>query len=87
MRLQDLQERCDTDVPTAVKTITHSHVLTLHGTADSTIPIADGYAVTDAVKDSSMRVFEGADHVFSGHGPEVVAAVVEHVKQHLQALT
>ena len=83
---RDLQERVDTDVPAAAKTIRHSHILTLHGTADKTMPITNGYAVTDAVENSSMRVFEGADHVFSKHGPEVVAAVVEHVQQHLQAL-
>ncbi len=84
--LQDLQERVDTDVPAAAKTIRHSHILTLHGTTDSTMPISNGYAVRDAVKNSNMRVFEGADHGFSKHGPEVVAAIVEHVQQHLQAL-
>ena len=86
MSLQDLQERVDTDVPAAAKKIRHSHILTLHGTADSTMPISNGYAVTEAVRNSSIRVFEGADHGFSKHGPEVVAAVVEHVQRHLQAL-
>jgi len=84
--VQDLQERVTTDVPAAAKTIRHSHILTLHGTADSTMPISNGYAVTEAVKNSSMRVFEGADHGFAKHGPEVVAAVVEHIQRRLQAL-
>lgn len=85
MRMQDMQDRLNTDVAAAARIIENGHILTLHGTADRVIPISDGFAVTDAVKKSAMRVFEGADHGFSKHGPEVVAAVVEHVQKHLQA--
>ena len=81
-----MQDRLKTDVATAARKIMHSHILTLHGTADRTIPVADGYAVTDAVRNATMRVFEGADHGFSTQGPEVCATVVEHVQQHLQTL-
>ena len=83
--MQDMQDRLNTDVAAAARSIVHSHVLTLHGTADRTIFITDGFAVTDAVKSSTMRVFEGADHGFSKHGPQVIATVVEHVQQHVES--
>ena len=82
-----MQERLNTDVAAAARGIVKSHILTLHGTADRTIPLADGHAVMDAMRKgrASIQVFDGADHGFSQHGPELVAAVVEHVLTQLQA--
>jgi fermentation-respiration switch protein FrsA (DUF1100 family) len=82
-----MQDRLNTDVAAAATAIARSHILTLHGSADRTIPLADGYAVTDIVRTGHaiIKVFDGADHGFSQHGPEVVAAIVEHILEQLQA--
>ena len=75
------------DVAAAARAIEKSQILTLHGTADRTIPIADGYAITDAVKTghASIVVFDDADHGFSQHGPELVSTVTKHILQQVQA--
>ena len=85
--LQDMQDRLHTDVAAAARAIRKSHILTLHGTADSTMPIENGYAITDAMRTghASIKVFDGADHGFTQHGAEFVATVVQHVLQQREA--
>ncbi len=63
--------------------IARSRVLTVHGSADTTIPLApDGRAFAAAIAGSGLEVVEGADHNFRAaphHASQLIEAVVRFI--------
>lgn len=57
-----------------------SEVLTVHGTNDSVIPVADANKWQQYVKSHQLCLVEGGDHNFkqAGHAKELIDAVVKH---------
>jgi len=76
---EDMNERLTTDMEAAAKAIQQARVLTLHGTADDTIPVSDASEFDHRVKNHTLRVVEGADHGFSQeeHAAEAVRLATE----------
>lgn len=62
--LQDLQERISIDMSEATAKIKRSTFLTIHGTADTVIPIDDGRQVVASIPGSKLVEVEEADHNF-----------------------
>jgi pimeloyl-ACP methyl ester carboxylesterase len=62
--MKDLDERVNLDMAAAAASIKRSRVLTIHGTADSVIPIEDGRQMAASIAGSRLVEVEGADHNF-----------------------
>jgi pimeloyl-ACP methyl ester carboxylesterase len=81
--LQDLDERLNLDMAAAAASIKHSKVLTIHGTADSVIPIDDGRQMAASIAGSRLVEVEGADHNFRA-SDDVLQQLVSAVLGFLQ---
>mmetsp|Transcript_21674 Transcript_21674/g.37217 ORF Transcript_21674/g.37217 Transcript_21674/m.37217 type:complete len:265 (+) Transcript_21674:62-856(+) len=60
---------------TCVRSITVP-VLTVHGTADATIPVEDAHRWGEVIAQHSLVVIDGASHQYPKSIPEVAAAIV-----------
>ena len=76
---QDMQQRLSIDMAAAAASIQHSHVLTIHGTADRTIPVEDAHKFADHIEHHTLRTVEGANHRFSQHGDEAIALALDFI--------
>lgn len=78
--LQDLDERLALDMPaTAAQVPQHIRMLTIHGTADSVIPVTDGRNFAAVLPGHRLVEVEGADHNFrtgEEHVQQLIDAVV-----------
>jgi pimeloyl-ACP methyl ester carboxylesterase len=81
--LQDLDERVNLDMAAAAASIKRSKVLTIHGTADSVIPVDDGRQMAASIAGSSLVEVEGADHNFRA-SEEVLQQLISAVLDFLQ---
>jgi pimeloyl-ACP methyl ester carboxylesterase len=79
-----LNERVAIDMAAASAAIKHSKVLTIHGTADSVIPVEDGRKFAAHINGSSYVEVAGADHNFRAE-PVLVQQLVEAVVHFLQS--
>lgn len=59
-------------------------VLTVHGSADETIPVNDALEFAKIIPNHELQIIEGADHKFSSHQDELTSVVVRFVKESLQ---
>jgi pimeloyl-ACP methyl ester carboxylesterase len=76
-----MEERVGLDMGAAVAAIRVSKVLTVHGSADAVIPLADGQEFAARLPGSELVVLQGADHNFTaGFSQQLVAAVVDWVQ-------
>jgi pimeloyl-ACP methyl ester carboxylesterase len=69
----------------AVAKIQHSKILTVHGTADSVIPVEDGKGYAELIPNSDLVIVEGADHNFRGkpeHAEQLIQVVVDYMVKH-----
>ena len=77
--VQDMDERLSTDMEAAARAVRHSRVLTIHGSADDTIPVSDASEFARCIRNHTLHVVEGADHGFSEevHATEAVEQAVK----------
>lgn len=75
--VQDMHERISTDMTAAAASIQHSTVLTIHGTADRTIPMADAEMFAEHIKLHKLKLVDGADHRFTQHADRVIQLAVD----------
>uniref|UniRef100_A0A383VEN7 Serine aminopeptidase S33 domain-containing protein n=1 Tax=Tetradesmus obliquus TaxID=3088 RepID=A0A383VEN7_TETOB len=81
---EDLDERMNLDMAAAAAGIKRSKVLTIHGTADSVIPIDDGRQMAESIAGSSLVEVEGADHNFRASEQvlqQLIAAVLGFLQE------
>lgn len=81
-----LAERLATNIAAAARSISSDlAVLTVHGTADDTIPVDDGKAFDRVVSNHKLVLVEGADHRFSKHREELKEAVSSFIRTHAES--
>lgn len=70
-----------TDMHAAAISIRKSRVLTIHGTADATIPIEDGRAFAQFIAQHELMEIEGCNHMFGNqaHAEQMIEKVVQYV--------
>ena len=58
--------------------IKYVRVLTVHGSEDTATPVQDAYSLHKHLPaDSKLCIIQGADHCFTQHASEMVAAVTD----------
>lgn len=75
--VQDMHERISTDMTAAAASIQHSTVMTIHGTADRTIPMADAALFAEHIKRHTLKLVDGADHRFTQHADRLIQLAVD----------
>lgn len=65
----------DMDPPS--RAIQKSHVLTIHGDADETIPVEDAKSFHERIKGNELVIVEGACHNYKK--PEHAQTLIEHM--------
>lgn len=54
-------------------------LLTVHGSADTTIPVEDAYEFAKLIPNHKLHIIEGANHNYTAHRKEVADAVVSFI--------
>ncbi|CBJ26067.1 conserved unknown protein [Ectocarpus siliculosus] len=67
----DFEERAALNMKKTAASITRSKVLTIHGTEDETIPVADAYEFDKVLPNNELVVVEGATHRFATEPEQV----------------
>lgn len=75
--MQEMQERMTTDMVDEAKKIRNTEVLTIHGSADDTIPLADAEEFDRHISHHTLKIVDGADHRFSQHKDAFVPLAAE----------
>ncbi|KAK8597779.1 hypothetical protein V6N13_095177 [Hibiscus sabdariffa] len=82
---QDLMNILTFDMREACRKISKEcRVLTVHGSADKINPVVDALAFAKVICNHQLHIIEGADHRYTSHQTELVAAVVKFLKSALQ---
>ncbi|KAJ7518440.1 hypothetical protein O6H91_21G068900 [Diphasiastrum complanatum] len=77
---ESLQDRLNTDMKTACLSISKScRVLTVHGSWDMVVPVADAYEFDKVIPSHQLKVVDGADHSFRFHQSELIEAVLQFI--------
>jgi len=77
---ESLMERLNTDMHAAsVSIFKECRFLTVHGSADTTIPVDDAYEFAKLIPNHKLHVIEGANHNYTAHHKEVADAVVDFI--------
>ncbi|CAO2179478.1 unnamed protein product [Urochloa humidicola] len=77
---ESLMERLNTDMRAASISISKEcRFLTVHGSADKTIPVEDAYEFAKLIPNHKLHVIEGANHNYTAHRKEVADAVVNFI--------
>ncbi|KAL6615036.1 hypothetical protein ACP70R_037306 [Stipagrostis hirtigluma subsp. patula] len=77
---ESLMERLDTDMHAASVSISQEcRFLTVHGSADETIPVEDAFEFAKLIPNHKLQVIEGANHNYTAHRKEVADTVVEFI--------
>lgn len=63
---EDVENRNRYDLSSVVANIRKSHVLTIHGDADTAVPVENAYRFDDVIRNHSLQIIEGATHNFNG---------------------
>lgn len=53
--------------------------LTVHGSADKTIPVEDAHEFAKHIPNHKLHIIEGANHNYTAHRKEVADAVVDFI--------
>lgn len=64
-QLQDMHNRLTLDMDPKSRAIKNTRVLTIHGSADSVIPVEDAHSFRDHIANSELSVVDGADHSYT----------------------
>ncbi|XP_042051017.1 putative uncharacterized protein YDL057W isoform X1 [Salvia splendens] len=82
---KSLLERVNTNMHEACLKIDKGcKVLTVHGSADETIPVNDALEFAKIIPNHELQIIEGADHKYSSHQDELTSVVLRFVKESLQ---
>ncbi|VVA10337.1 PREDICTED: putative uncharacterized [Prunus dulcis] len=82
---ESLMDRLSTDMHEACLQIDKEcRVLTVHGSADETIPVEDALEFSKIIPNHKLHVIEGADHCYTSHQTELVSVVLDFIKAALQ---
>ncbi|CAO2165295.1 unnamed protein product [Urochloa humidicola] len=77
---ESLMERLNTDMCAASISISKEcRFLTVHGSADKTIPVEDAYEFAKLIPNHKLHIIEGANHNYTAHRKEVADAVVNFI--------
>lgn len=63
------------------RAVRRSQVLTIHGSDDETIPVADAHAYAERLAGGRLLVVDGADHNYTtpGAADTLISAAVRHI--------
>ncbi|GIM14339.1 hypothetical protein Vretimale_17211 [Volvox reticuliferus] len=81
---ESVDERMKLDM-LAEATKIQAHVLTLHGSSDSVIPVEDAHELAARIPHHTLCVVEGADHNF--RQPAVAEQLIQRVVEHLTSVS
>ncbi|XP_048133657.1 putative uncharacterized protein YDL057W isoform X4 [Rhodamnia argentea] len=82
---ESLMDRLNTNMHEACLQIDKScRVLTVHGSADAIIPVADALEFAKIIPNHKLRIVEGADHCYTSHQAELTSIVSSFIKQVLE---
>ena len=59
-------------------------VLTVHGSDDEVIPVADAMEFDKIIPNHKLHIVEGADHKYTSHQTELASVVVPFIKDGLE---
>mmetsp|Transcript_36944 Transcript_36944/g.75313 ORF Transcript_36944/g.75313 Transcript_36944/m.75313 type:complete len:259 (+) Transcript_36944:270-1046(+) len=79
---QDIEERANLDA-SFVSQISHDlSVLTIHGSADKTVPVDDAYKYNEHIPSHTVKIIDDADHNFNGlkYTSNIVSCIAEFVR-------
>lgn len=77
-----LMERLNTDMKTAASKISNDcRVLTVHGSKDDAVPVKNAYECDKFIPNHTLRIIEGADHMYSRHERELADVLIEFIQQ------
>lgn len=79
---EDIDERANAS-SAFVSKIRASHVLTIHGSADTTVDVENAKRYDESISKHTLQIIEGADHNFNGlkHINAIVGSVVGFVEE------
>ncbi|KAE8700330.1 translation machinery-associated protein 22 [Hibiscus syriacus] len=82
---ESLMDRLSLDMhETCFKIPRECRVLTVHGSADETIPVEDAFEFAKIIPNHKLHVVEGANHNYTKHQTELASVVVNYLKAALQ---
>lgn len=58
--------------------------LTVHGDADTAIPVGNAFEFAKILPNHKLHIVEGADHVYTDHLAELASTVANFMKETLQ---
>ncbi|KAI3412629.1 Hydrolase_4 domain-containing protein [Psidium guajava] len=59
-------------------------VLTVHGSADEIVPVADALEYAKIIPNHNLRIVEGAGHCYTSHQAEFTSIIMSFIKQALE---
>ncbi|KAI4335289.1 hypothetical protein L6164_013950 [Bauhinia variegata] len=62
-------------------------LLTVHGSADETIPVGDAFKFAKILPNNKLEIIEGADHNYTNHQSELASVAVDFIKENLELAT
>lgn len=82
---ESMTERLNINMHDACLSIGAScRVLTVHGSEDEVIPVADAKVFAKIIPNHQLKIIEGANHGYSAHQDEFIAAVLPFIKECMQ---
>ncbi|XVF88767.1 hypothetical protein PTKIN_Ptkin19aG0078100 [Pterospermum kingtungense] len=82
---ESLMDRLSIDMHEAcLKIPRECRVLTVHGSADKTIPVEDALEFAKIIPNHKLHIVEGADHNYTSHQTELASVVLSYLKAALQ---
>ena len=76
-----MANRLSLDMDAPARAVKRSQVLTVHGSDDETIPVADAHAYAERLVGGRLLVVDGADHNYKQ--PAATDALIEAVVGHI----
>ncbi|XP_044471718.1 uncharacterized protein LOC123200559 isoform X2 [Mangifera indica] len=82
---ESLMDRLNTNMHEACLQINKEcRVLTVHGSADQSIPVQDAHEFAKIIPNHKLHIVEGADHEYTKHQTELAAVVLNFIKEGLK---
>ncbi|XP_010047560.2 uncharacterized protein LOC104436476 [Eucalyptus grandis] len=82
---ESMMDRLNTNMHKACLQIDKKcRVLTVHGSADEIIPVADALEFAKIIPNHKLQIVEGANHNYSSHQAELTSIVSSFIKQALE---
>ncbi|EFH53826.1 predicted protein [Arabidopsis lyrata subsp. lyrata] len=77
---ESLMDRLNTDMHEAcLKIDKECRVLTVHGSADETVPVEDAKEFAKIIPNHELKIVEGADHCYTKYQSQLVSTVMEFI--------